>query len=424
VLQLADRLTGYTAVLANLPGASRRLADWRGFREFVRQLDGGDRSLWAVVRQLRRLVEVGAQVERLPLDASNAVSLMTIHASKGLEWAVVMLADATYRSSHSAGSVVFDPEYGVAVKFGDDFEVSGKPLLYVWLERLQQQREAAETLRLLYVALTRSRDRLFLTTCESEGGLLDFLEPGLEAAGVPLETWAFPEAADLQFGDPEPPPLLPLGEVLVEPVEWVATDLPFNAIADYGECPQRFAFHYLQGYPGRATAEGDRLLQRALAQGWRTVSQLRAEEPDLTPAEYENVVAALQDFDESSVFEPLRDGRFEERSVVWNSQGLHFHETVLLWGETGVAMVRSPLDCDPDAVRLALEAIARATRRSQLFLLDLQQNQLYTWASKPRERRLSKWLRQLRSGDTTATPSPERCDRCPYQDICGDRYVC
>ncbi|NJL52320.1 MAG: UvrD-helicase domain-containing protein [Hydrococcus sp. SU_1_0] len=36
LLQLADQLTGYTAVIANLPGADRRLADWRGFGQLVK----------------------------------------------------------------------------------------------------------------------------------------------------------------------------------------------------------------------------------------------------------------------------------------------------------------------------------------------------------------------------------------------------
>ena len=55
VLQYADRLTGYTAVIANLAGAARRLADWQGFGQLVKDLEQGTYDLFGVVRRLKRL---------------------------------------------------------------------------------------------------------------------------------------------------------------------------------------------------------------------------------------------------------------------------------------------------------------------------------------------------------------------------------
>ena len=215
LLQEGDRRTGYTAVLANLPSSRRRLADWRGFREFVRELEGGDLSLYSVVRRLQRLRAMEAAIPRLPLDASNAVSLMTIHGSKGLEWKRVILGDLSVKSSARSNPVLFDPEIGVAVRFSDDFEREGKPFLYVYLERLQRQLEAQESLRLLYVALTRSRDKLVLTACEPEGGFLEQLQPGFDAAAIPLSTWELPPEEDLSFSAALPPEPPPLGEILL-----------------------------------------------------------------------------------------------------------------------------------------------------------------------------------------------------------------
>ncbi len=72
VLALANHLSGYTAVIANLPGAERREADWRGFRKLVRDLArGSEEDTFAVVGWLRHLLDAGAEVARPPLEASG-----------------------------------------------------------------------------------------------------------------------------------------------------------------------------------------------------------------------------------------------------------------------------------------------------------------------------------------------------------------
>jgi ATP-dependent helicase/nuclease subunit A len=118
LLQLADRLSGYTAVIANLPGAERRQTDWRGFKELVGDLERGSDDVFTVVRWLRQLHEAEAQVPRPPIEAGDAVSLMTIHAAKGLEWPVVVIPDLARAMPSSSSAVAFDPEHGVSVDFG------------------------------------------------------------------------------------------------------------------------------------------------------------------------------------------------------------------------------------------------------------------------------------------------------------------
>jgi ATP-dependent helicase/nuclease subunit A len=95
LLQQADRLTGYTAVMANLPNAQRRLADWQGFLDTVRRLEAGSNETFIVVRRLKRLVDKGLEIKRPPLEAGNAITLMTIHGAKGLEWPVVIVPGVT-----------------------------------------------------------------------------------------------------------------------------------------------------------------------------------------------------------------------------------------------------------------------------------------------------------------------------------------
>ncbi|MCJ8283385.1 MAG: hypothetical protein MJK14_27245, partial [Rivularia sp. ALOHA_DT_140] len=218
LLQLADHLTGYTAIIINLPGAARREADWRGFFDFVRQLEHGSSDVFAVVRRLRKLAAAEVEIPRFPLSTSNAVALMTIHAAKGLEWSVVVVPDLTRVKPPNKGVIYFEPIYGVALKLEDEQGETIKPVLYTYLEYLQKQQEEAETLRVLYVALTRARDQLILTANSKKGAGLELLKPGLENAGISINIIPF----DVDLAKPpilpEPPlPELP-SELLIDSV--------------------------------------------------------------------------------------------------------------------------------------------------------------------------------------------------------------
>ena len=99
-------------MIANLPGAERREADWRGFRELVGDLERGSDDAFTVVRWLRQLHEADAQVPRPPIEAGDAVSLMTIHAAKGLEWPVVVIPDLARAMPSSSGRGRLRPRAG------------------------------------------------------------------------------------------------------------------------------------------------------------------------------------------------------------------------------------------------------------------------------------------------------------------------
>jgi ATP-dependent helicase/nuclease subunit A len=218
LLELADRFTGYTAVIANLPGAARREADWRGFLELIRGLERGNEDVFTVVRWLRQLREAEAEVPRPPLEPGNAVSLMTIHSAKGLEWPVVVLPDLARGIPTSFGGVVFDPDLGVAVDFGK--EDGGEPALYRLITDKKVLSQQDEARRVFYVAPTRARDHLVLSSTSGYTERfcgLTVLQPGLEQAGVDFAPVPFhPEDArppELPSPSPAVPPHL-----LLEPV--------------------------------------------------------------------------------------------------------------------------------------------------------------------------------------------------------------
>ncbi len=103
-----------------------------------------------------------------PAAQSGGVSVMTVHKSKGLEFPVVILAGCgSDRNERDAtASVLWEKDAGMAMKLRADEEGSSTVMLDTVLRQGVAQsilrRGAAEELRILYVALTRARERLVI----------------------------------------------------------------------------------------------------------------------------------------------------------------------------------------------------------------------------------------------------------------------
>src|SRR6185503_19286510 len=124
----------------------------QGLRRFLRFVEG------------QREVEVNS--EPVTTTDPNAVQLISIHKSKGLEFPVVVLVDLAkpFNFSDLHGRVLLDEIYGLGPQVKAPGANAIYPSLPHWLASQRQRRESVgEELRLLYVAMTRAKDRLVLT---------------------------------------------------------------------------------------------------------------------------------------------------------------------------------------------------------------------------------------------------------------------
>lgn len=99
---------------------------------------------------------------------NNAVTITTIHKSKGLEYPVVFLAGCDAKAvgggNQSAPKVLCDKDLGIAVKRFDDDNYSATETFATLVYRLKAlQEERQEMARLLYVALTRASNHIYIT---------------------------------------------------------------------------------------------------------------------------------------------------------------------------------------------------------------------------------------------------------------------
>jgi ATP-dependent helicase/nuclease subunit A len=153
--------------------------------------------------------------------------LMTVHKAKGLEFPVVVIADAAHAGHHGTERVLLDGVLGVTIDLRD--EENRRPAAHLLAALRDAERDEAEDRRLLYVAATRAREKLLVsahTRIMKGGGLqtagwLERLEQvaGLDEvamAGTPVEPvhLALPSGAGCRIypwreDRPAPPPGAP-----------------------------------------------------------------------------------------------------------------------------------------------------------------------------------------------------------------------
>lgn len=163
LLRAALRETGFLATLSALPDGDQRRSNVEKLMQ--KALVGGRIALPDFVAYLQDMNVSEVHEGDAALDAGDAVQIMTIHKSKGLEFPVVAMAE-TNATANRRERAHFSPE-ALACKVRDDessrFKGENQPYAWRKLKQMTAAQEEAETLRLLYVAMTRAADLLILT---------------------------------------------------------------------------------------------------------------------------------------------------------------------------------------------------------------------------------------------------------------------
>jgi len=168
LLKHAIERTGYEVALALFDqedgGEGRQRNNIQKFLEMARERHTVSLSQFLQsIQDLRaREAREGEALGSAP--ESGAVQIMTIHAAKGLEFPVIVVADLGRGAFRGGASdmILHDPEFGLVCKTRMDDEIQA-PAGYLWGKWLNERMEAAESKRLMYVALTRAADLLVLS---------------------------------------------------------------------------------------------------------------------------------------------------------------------------------------------------------------------------------------------------------------------
>lgn len=137
------------------------------FYQWAKEAEGGAfKGVSAFVEHLNQMTENDQSPEATDAVSDDAVRFMTVHASKGLEFPVCFVAELgkQINNKHKNASVSVDRDGGLAFKLAHQKEASIKSTLRRDCFILKETRDLiAEELRVLYVAFTRARERLYVS---------------------------------------------------------------------------------------------------------------------------------------------------------------------------------------------------------------------------------------------------------------------
>ena len=162
LISMIYRESGLLALAAKTGGKENLIL----LHSYARKYEQSDfKGIYSFISYVRNLIEKG---ETFPAAASaeacNAVRIMTIHKSKGLEFPVTFIAGAEATASGGGESrIIFADNFGISMKTKDK---SGLALVdnpvFNAIKRYIDRAEFDEDLRVLYVALTRAREMLYV----------------------------------------------------------------------------------------------------------------------------------------------------------------------------------------------------------------------------------------------------------------------
>ena len=288
-----------------LPGGASRQANLTRLLSIASNYEKTQyRGLYSFVKYIEKTIEAGGGVSTDSSDARDSVLITTIHASKGLEFPVVILigCSSQFNDEDYTSQLILSPEGGIALINTDRLRhLRYKTPEYQAISLMIKRDDHAEQMRLLYVAMTRAMEKLILigtapspSSCIDKG--IEMLQNGVSdhtlrsmnnyldyllAGAVGEDAWDIHTVDSL-------PPILPAKKDVGEEIELEASH--------DAEAERRLSYVYpysgIESIPSkmsvseikRMSTEDDEAAEMYMPQGKKRIPRFMQKEKTLTGA--------------------------------------------------------------------------------------------------------------------------------------------
>lgn len=161
--------TGYYRYVGILPAGAKKKANLRMLKKYAEEFESTSQTgLFNFIQYLERLSQTNANLEQAKLVGANEnlVRIMSIHKSKGLEFPIVFLSETSKKFSNQdiKNNLLFHNELGFGPRHLDyENEIIYDTIPFVALKNKIVSENLSEEMRILYVALTRAKEKLIIT---------------------------------------------------------------------------------------------------------------------------------------------------------------------------------------------------------------------------------------------------------------------
>ncbi|HZZ83505.1 MAG TPA: UvrD-helicase domain-containing protein [Anaeromyxobacteraceae bacterium] len=294
ILERATSALDVEPALLAAPDGERRLVNLRKAVALSRRFAAQGGTGRGFADRLRQMAERPPREPEAELEAADAVAVLSVHQAKGLEWPVVVVPDLGAAPRNDGRRALLDGDGRLCAQLHDPAAERFLATASVEAAREEAKRAgAAESRRLLYVALTRARDHLVLSGEAARGASESwraFVESAAAARPDLVRLVAAAEAGTALAG-PEPLPPAPEAHAspprlaaprLALPPRVAAVRLAVTDLVEHARCPRRHWFSRHLGLPERSHVSGQPVQddpERATARG--TLAHAMLAETDL-----------------------------------------------------------------------------------------------------------------------------------------------
>lgn len=238
LIEIILRETGYGHYVAAMPAGNRRTANLNMLLEKAAAYEKTSyKGLFHFVRYIDELQKYDVDFGEADMVGENedVVRIMSIHKSKGLEFPIVIVSGMgkNFNKQDTRSKMVLHPELGIGLDYMDGkLRIKSPTIAKKAIAKQIDLENLGEELRVLYVALTRAKEKLILTgTLKDAPEKLEFFRQQAnlsKAADRPLSyltregasgylDWILP--AVLSYGDKYPVRIVEAAELVLDEVE-------------------------------------------------------------------------------------------------------------------------------------------------------------------------------------------------------------
>jgi ATP-dependent helicase/nuclease subunit A len=167
IQRVYDR-TGLPIMVQAMSNGELRLANLRLLLSYARKYESsGYNGLSGFLRFIERMRKSNADLSAASTisESANVVRIMSVHHSKGLEFPICILAGCSRGFHKEHSDVLLHPELGAGIRLRDpDTGVRYSTVVREAVALEQERDEMSEELRVLYVAMTRAKEKLIMVT--------------------------------------------------------------------------------------------------------------------------------------------------------------------------------------------------------------------------------------------------------------------